>query len=217
MGWRLAFLTPGGHCCSLELTLSMIIPSLTCSPLPLRKFNSLPCHCYNDLQLLDTTLSMTVIQNQCHTHLGQAVLQWYVFIPCGCHSDSQEFPSVAAQGEQHKEELLAMTFLPITAFLDLTFFFVLPQSNNPHLCWWLQPHSVLWLQPCAQCGVLFKYALVAWLLLSKNFQSSASSFPIQSGFWELSPLSCRFLEVFLLSVYFSWFFQGSQHFHFFFF
>lgn len=83
--------------CLLQLTL---IPGLSCLPLPLRKFNLLPCHCYNNLQLLDTSLSMTVSQNLCHTHLRQAVFRWYIFIPHSCRADFQSpFPSAAAQGQ----------------------------------------------------------------------------------------------------------------------
>lgn len=85
------------HCCLLQLTL---IPGLSCLPLPLRKFNLLPCHCYNNLQLLDTSLSMTVSQNRCHTHLGQAVFCWYIFIAHSCRADLQSpFLSAAAQGQ----------------------------------------------------------------------------------------------------------------------
>lgn len=88
----------GEQRCSLELTPSTLIPGLSCSPLPLRKFNPLPCHCYNNLWLLDTSLNMTVTQNRCHTHLGQAVLWQYIFIACYCADFQSLFPFVAAQG-----------------------------------------------------------------------------------------------------------------------
>lgn len=98
-GVKTGISSTGEHRCSLELTPSTLIPSLSCSPLPLRKFNPLPCHCYNNLQLLDTSLSMTVTQNRCHTHLGQAVFQWYIFIPCGCCAAFySSFPFVVAWG-----------------------------------------------------------------------------------------------------------------------
>jgi len=79
-------------------------------------------HCYNNLPLLDTSPSMTFTQNRCHTHLVQAVLQRYIFIP-HCHDDFQSpFPFAALRAGQHKEEEPAVACLPATAFLDLTSF-----------------------------------------------------------------------------------------------
>lgn len=132
----------GKHPCSLELTPSTLIPCPSCSPLPLRKFNPLPCHCYTNLWLLDTHPSMTVTQNRCHTHLGQAVLQRYVFIPC-CRADFQSsFPFAAARGWASRGRRAGRGMLSGYGFSRPAFLF----SFSPRgkiLCWWLQPPSVL--------------------------------------------------------------------------
>ena len=134
----------GEHRCSLELTPSTLIPGLSRSPLPLRKFSPLPCHCYNNLWLLDTSPSMTVTQNRCHTHLRQAVLQWYVFIPHSCHTDFQlSFPFAAAQGQAARGRGAGRGILSCYGFSRPDFFFFLLQRKNPHLCSSLQCPSVL--------------------------------------------------------------------------
>lgn len=115
------------HCCLLQLTL---IPALSCLPLPLRKFNLLPCHCYSNLQLLDTSLSMTVSQNPCHTHLRQAVFGWYIFILHSCRADSSHHsPLRQLRTGQHKEGELDVPLIPALAFPELTFFLFLPEKK----------------------------------------------------------------------------------------
>lgn len=156
------------HCCLLQLTL---IPALSCLPLPLRKFNLLPCHCYNNLQLLDTSLSMTVSQNPCHTHLRQAVFGWYIFILHSCRADFQSlFPSVAAQGQAAQGRGDGCATPSSFGFSRANFFFFFFQSKNLCLWWWLQPPSVFWPWPCVKHSIFFRYVPTAPFPLSKKFQ-----------------------------------------------
>lgn len=122
---------------------------------------------------------MTVTQNRCHTHLGQAVLQRYVFIPC-CRADFQpSFPSAMARGRASRGRGAGHGVPSCYGFSRPDFFFFLSQSKKPHLCWWLQPPSVLWPRPCSKHGVLFKYVLVARPVLSENFQCLFFSNPVR--------------------------------------
>lgn len=161
------------HCCSLKLTPSTLIPSLSCLPLPLRKFNPLPCHCYNNLRLLDTSLNMTVTQNWCHIHLGQAVLWQYIFIPCCCTDFQFLFSFVAAWGCSSWGRGAGCGTPSCCSFSRPEFLLFLPQSKSPHLCWWLQPPPVLWPRSHAKYGVLFKYVLF------ENFQCFLFSNPVR--------------------------------------
>lgn len=186
------------HCCLVQLTL---IPGLSCLPLPLRKFNLLPCHCNNNLQLLDTSLSMTVSQNRCHTHLGQAVFRWYIFIPCSCRTDFQSpFPSEAAQGQATHGRGPGCGTPSSFGFSRPIFFFFLFQSKNLRLWWRLQPPSVLWPQPCVKHRIFFSYVPTTHFPLSEKFQCLCFSNSVR--FWRTFCTSFRVFTVLHLSIYY---------------
>lgn len=182
------------HCCLLQLTL---IPGRSCLPLQLRKSNLLPCHCYNNLQLLDTSLSMTVSQNPCHTHLGQAVFLWYIFISPSCRADFQSLlPLRQLRARQHKGEELDVALLPALAFPDLIFFF-LPEQNSLLVMVVTASFCALILAMC-QTQNLFKVCPYSSFLSLQNSSAFSNSVRFLRAFWSQFQVLHSFASFYLL-------------------